>query len=61
MSLSHGDQIAIVTCLTGPEGDRRSNTLTLLVEAPIEFHVQVLARNKYTALGGDHGAPRKDD
>ncbi len=51
----------MVTCLTGPEGDRRSNTLTLLVEAPIEFHVQVIPRANHTALGGDHVAPRTDE
>ncbi len=48
VSIQHGDQIGIVTCTT----DKRNDPIMLL-EAPIEFKVQVLPRSAHTTLGGD--------
>ncbi len=58
VSLIHGDQIAIVTCLDQRD---RAGTVTMLLEAPIEFRVEVIPRASHALLGGDRVAPRKDE
>ncbi len=58
VSLIHGDQIAIVTCL---EQRNRAGTLTLLLEAPMEFKMVVAPRQNHTLLGGDRVASRGDE
>ncbi len=58
VSLIHGDQIAIVTCL---EQRGRPGTLVMLLEAPIEFKMEAVPRANHTLLGGDRVHPRSDE